>query len=205
MHTPAPPRNDAEFRLYYEYKRRKMIALVSAMGGGKINDPELVAEVGWYRFYPHWSDCRNPGGYLRSCIVSALRDEQRAMRNDLRITCVGTSEEDFAAVVPAHRLLSNRRPARQLVGLDPSDPELVAALASLSDEHRAVLVLAHELEQGERSYAELAEILGITRAAAAMRLNRAHARLRRILPDGYPKERHERLRAAWNLEERSAP
>jgi hypothetical protein len=35
-----------------------------------------------------------------------------------------------------------------------------------------------------------------------MRLMRAHARLGRILPDGYPEERYERLREAWNLEER---
>jgi DNA-directed RNA polymerase specialized sigma24 family protein len=181
-----------------------MIALVSALGGDKIDDPEQIAENGWRRFYPHWADCPAPEGYLWKCVVSAVRDEQRATAKAPRITCVGTSEEDFVAAVPGYLLMRDQRPPGPPPGQDPFDPELAAALASLSDEHRAVLVLAHELEE-ERPAAEIAQILGISRPAASMRLNRAHARLRRILPDGYLGERHERLRAAWNLEERPAP
>jgi DNA-directed RNA polymerase specialized sigma24 family protein len=176
-----------------------MIALVRALGGDKIYDPEQVAEDGWHRFYPHWADCRNPEGYLRKCVVSAVRDEQRATAEAPWTKCVGVSEERFGAAVPGSQLVRGQRPPGPPPGQDPFDPELAAALASLSDEHRAVLVLAHELEE-ERPTAEIAQILGISRPAASMRLNRAHARLRRILPDGYLEERHERLRAAWNLE-----
>src|SRR5260370_10691195 len=143
-------------------------------------------------------------GYLVTCVVSAVRDKQRAIRDAPRVTCVGTSEEDFAAAVPGYLLMSDQRPSRPPAGQDPHDPELAAALASLSDEHREVLALAHELEE-ERPPAEIARLLGISRPAASMRLTRAHARLGRILPDGYLEERHERLRAAWNLEESPSP
>jgi DNA-directed RNA polymerase specialized sigma24 family protein len=141
------------------------------------------------------------GGYLVTCVASAARDKQRVMRGAPRVTCVGTSEEDFAAAVPGYLLMSDQRSSRPPAGQDPHDPELAAALASLSDEHRAVLALAHEFEE-ERSSAEIAGLLGISRPAASMRLMRAHTRLGRILPDGYPEERYERLREAWNLEER---
>ena len=124
-----------------------MIALVSALGGDKIYDPEQIAENGWHRFYPHWADCPAPGGYLRKCVVSAVRDEQRAIAKAPRITCVGASEEDFAAAVPAgYLLMRDQQPSGPPAGQDPFDPELAAALALLSDEHRTVLVLAHELE-----------------------------------------------------------
>jgi DNA-directed RNA polymerase specialized sigma24 family protein len=202
--TARRPRSDDEFRLFYGGLRNRMVALVSALAGDMIPDPEQAAENGWHRFYPHWAKCPAPEVYLRKCVVSEVRDQQRAMLKTPQTTAVGISEEDFAAAVPGSRLLRDQRPAGPPPGREPSDPELAAALTSLSDEQRAVLVLAHELEE-ERRPAEVAQILGISRPNASMRLLRAHAQLRRILPDGYLEERHERLRAAWNLEERPAP
>ena len=79
------------------------------------------------------------------------------------------------------------------MGFDPRDPELTGALASLSDKLRAVVVLDTELNPGERSVAEIAEILQINRVTAHMRLKRAYARLRQILPDSYLEERQARL------------
>lgn len=198
---PNPPRSEADFRLFYPYARPKMIALARTVDGDKIDDPEEAAQEGWRRFWPHWADCSEPGGYLVRCVVSAVRDKQRAIRDAPRATCVGTSEEDFAAAVPGDLLISDLQPSWPPADEDPHDPELAVALASLSDE---VLALAHELEE-ERPTAEIAGLLGISRPAASMRLMRAHARLDRILPDGYPEERHERLRATWDLEERPSP
>jgi len=198
---PKPPRGEADFRLFYRYARSKMIALAWTIDGVNIDDPEEAAQEGWRRFWPHWADCPEPGGYLVKCVVSAVRDKQRARRDAPQITCVGTSEADFAAAVPGYLLMSDQQPSVPPAAQDPHDPELVTALASLSGEHREVLILAHELKE-ERPTAEIALLLGISRPAASMRLMRAHARLRRILPDGYAEERHERLRAAWNLEER---
>jgi RNA polymerase sigma factor (sigma-70 family) len=201
---PEPPRGKADFCLFYLHARSRMIALARTIGGDKIGDPEDAAQEGWTRFWPHWADCESPGGYLAMCVMSAVRDRQRAIHDAPRATSVGISGEDFAAAVPRYSLMSDQRPSRPPAGQDPHDPELAAALASLSDKDRAVLVLAHELEE-ERPAAEIAQILGIRRPAASMRLHRAHARLRRILPDGYPEERHEQPRAAWNLEERPSP
>ena len=72
---PPPPYSDASFRLFYERERPKMIALVGAMSGDKIYDPEQTAENGWHRFYPYWKNCDNPSAYLRRCIVNAVWDE----------------------------------------------------------------------------------------------------------------------------------
>jgi hypothetical protein len=60
----------------------------------------------------------------------------------------------------------------------------------------AVLVLAYELEPGQRSVAEIAQMLGINRVAAHMRLKRARARLRKILGEGYPAGRRGARRPA---------
>ena len=201
---PEPPRSEADFYLFYFYARNGMIALARTIGRDKIGDPEDAAQEGWTRFWPHWVDCESPGGYLAMCVVRAVRDRQRAMRKAPPATSVGISEEDFAAAVPGNLLMRDQRSSRLAEGQDSHDPELAAALASLSDKDRAVLVLAHELEE-ERPAAEIAQILGISRPAASMRLLRAHARLRRILPDGYREERHEEPQAAWNLEERPSP
>jgi DNA-directed RNA polymerase specialized sigma24 family protein len=170
-----------------------MIALVGAMSGDRIYDPEQTAENGWHRFYPHWKDCDNPWAYLRCCVVNIARDELRAMREAPRIE---QADDSFAEHLPY--------PAPPLMGFDPWDPELTNALASLSDKLRAAAVLDTELNPGERSVAEIAEILQINRVTAHMRLKRAYARLRQILPEGYLEERQARLRATGGLEERSA-
>jgi len=201
---PPAPRSDEEFRLYYYEDRDRMIALAAALGGDRLRDPELVAEDGWYRFYPHWADCPQPTAYLRRCVVSAVRDKQRAMRGDPVVTLAGVSEEDFAAAGAGPGLRDDRQ-AAGLAGRDPCDPVLAAALASLSDADREVLVFAYELEPGQRSVAELAQILEINRVAAHMRLTRAQDRLGKILGEGYPAERRERLQEAWKLTERPGP
>ena len=69
MDIPPPPRSGASFRPFYERERPKMIALVGAMSGDRIYDPEQTAENGWHRFYPYWKDCDNPQAYLRRCVV----------------------------------------------------------------------------------------------------------------------------------------
>lgn len=166
--------------------------------------PEDAAQEGWTRFWPHWADSPDPGGYLVRCAVSAVRDKQRATRSTPPVTYVGASEQDFVSALVASLRISDQRSSVPSADQDPHDPELAAALASLSDEDREVLALAHQLEE-KRPTAEIARLLGISRPAASMRLMRAHARLDRILPADYPEERHERLRAAWNLEERPSP
>lgn len=181
-----------------------MIGLAAALGGDRLRDPELVAENGWYRFYPHWADCPEPAAYLRRCVVSAVRDEQRAMRGAPLITLAGVSEEDFAAA-GARPWLPDDPQAAGLAGRDLPDPVLADALASLSDADREVLLLAYELESGQRPVAEIAQILEINRVTAHMRLKRAQARLGEALGEGYPAERRTRLQEAWKLAEGPGP
>jgi DNA-directed RNA polymerase specialized sigma24 family protein len=202
---PPPPRGDGEFREFYRDERPRTIGLVAALSGDRIRDPEQVAENAWSDFYPHWADCPAPGGYLRQCVVSAVRDEQRKMRRAPAETLAGVSEDDFTEAGFGPWLRDTPRRPGPAAGRDPFDPALAAALASLSDTDREVLVLAYELEPGQRTVVELAAILEVNRVAAHMRLSRAHARLGKLLGEGYPADRLERLQEALTLRERPAP
>jgi len=77
------------------------------------------------------------------------------------------------------RALAARR--TEVCRSDPADrdvPEVDAALARISDEHRVILLLKyHE----NLSYDEIAEVLGVPAGTVASRLNRARAELRSAL------------------------
>jgi DNA-directed RNA polymerase specialized sigma24 family protein len=206
VEIPPPPRGDDSFRVFYQHQRGKMIALAIALGGNRLFDPEQTAQNGWQRFYPHWTDCDKPAAYLRTCVSSAVKDELRALGNPPVILHAGDFSEGFVQVsadrgpgFPATRPAVAENPWKSW------DPPLAAALASLSDKLRAVVVLDNELAPGERTAAEIAGILRINPVTARMRLKRAYDRLRQLLPDGYLEERSKRLRDAGGLEERSAP
>jgi DNA-directed RNA polymerase specialized sigma24 family protein len=212
VEIPPPPRGDDSFREFYRHERGAMIALASAMSGRRLHDPEQTAQDSWQRFYPHWADCDNPASYLRKCVSSVVRDELRALGTPPVIVHADALSDGYV-YVPAHAdqghlLPGPRRPAaggEARSSWTSWDPPLAAAIASLSDRLREVVVLDTELHPGERPVAEIASILGIGRVAAHMRLKRAYAQLGRHLPEGYLEERRERLRDAGGLEERSAP
>jgi DNA-directed RNA polymerase specialized sigma24 family protein len=199
---PPPPRDDDGFRAFYRCERGQVIALAVGRGGGLLYDPEQTAEKGWQRFYPYWAVCDSPVGLLRTCVLSAVRDELRALGDPPAIVHAGDFSEGFAHVPAGSGGLPAPHPQEFWKSWDPP---LAAALASLSGKLREAVLLDAELNPGERTVAEIAQILGISRVAAHMRLNRAYARLRQLLPDGYLEERRERLRGTGSLEERSAP
>ena len=72
-----------------------MIALVGAMSGDKIYDPEQTAENGWHRFYPYRKDSDNPSAYLRRCVVNALWDELETMRDAPRMTLIELGDDSL--------------------------------------------------------------------------------------------------------------
>ncbi len=82
----------------------------------------------------------------------------------------------------------------------PWDPELRDALELLSPRLREAVLLDTELTPKHRSVREIAEILGISRVAAHMRLKRAYVQLREILPDHYLELRKVRRRGQEGLE-----
>jgi hypothetical protein len=82
MDIPPPPRDEWSFREFYTARRARMIGLVRVQAAGWVSDPELVAEDGWCKFFPHWKDCEYPDAYVRVCMVGAANDALRAVRSE---------------------------------------------------------------------------------------------------------------------------
>lgn len=187
MAAPPPPRDEYSFAEFYRSHRAKMIGYVRVQVAGRVPDPELVAEEGWIRFFPHWEDCEYPGAYLRQCMNSAAnealsrtRSEPPTLSSDEKPGLVGAAEAAACG-------LAETGPDDK-----PFDPELTAALQRLSPRLREFVLLDAELNPGERSVAEIAGILGIKRSAAYARKNRARAALRKLLPPDYLEVRAKR-------------
>lgn len=182
MDIPPPPRDEWSFREFYMARRARMIGLVRVQAAGKVSDPELVAEEGWSKFFPHWKDCEHPDAYVRKCMISAANDALRAASAERRACSPGREPRS-----------ASPRPPTDLDD-KPWDPELTGALQRLSPKLREFVLLDTELNLGERPVAEIAEILGISRTAAFNRRQRAYADLRRLLPADYLELRKARRR-----------
>ncbi len=183
---PPPPRDRQAFDPFYRHRRRMMIGFVKAFTSGKLKDPEAVAHEGWRKFHCHWPDCDKPDEYLRTCMTSAARD---ALRDAARQpgTC---SLDAFADGEPA---LDKQSPLPTVDRLDdPWDPDLRAAFDRLDDRLREVVLLDTELPPGQRSNAEIGEILGIHRSTVGRRKKEAYHQLAAWLPEDYPQRRSER-------------
>lgn len=182
MDIPPPPRDEWSFREFYTARRARMIGLVRVQAAGRVSDPELVAEEGWCKFFRHWKDCERPDVYVRKCMVSAANDALRVASSERRACSPG--QESGSALPGPPPDLDDK----------PWDPELTGALQRLSPKLREFVLLDTELNLGERSVAEIAEILGISRTAAFNRRRRAYAKLRRLLPANYLELRKARQR-----------
>jgi DNA-directed RNA polymerase specialized sigma24 family protein len=200
MDIPAPPRDEWSFREFYTARRARMIGLVRVQTAGKVSDPELVAEEGWCKFFPHWEDCRHPDAYVRQCMISAAND---ALRKAISEPRTYSMDEEPAFAPTASASGSHHLPA----DLDdkPWDPALTGALQQLSPKLREFVLLDAELNLGERSVAEIAEILHIGRTAAYARRKRAYMELRRLLPANYLELRTARRRGRGGVEGWSKP
>jgi DNA-directed RNA polymerase specialized sigma24 family protein len=180
MTVPAPPRDEPSFAEFYRSHRAKMIGYVRVQATGRVHDPELVAEEGWVKFFPHWENCEYPGAYLRQCMISAANDALNRTRAEPPTYSSDDKPEMVSAAVAA-----GRGPIEAGPDDKPYDPELTAALQRLSPKLREFVLLDTELNLGERSVSEIAGILGIKRSAAYARKNRAYAALRKLLPPDY--------------------
>jgi RNA polymerase sigma factor (sigma-70 family) len=183
---PPPPRGSQAFDSFYLHRRNRMIGLVRSLTSGELKDPEAVASEGWRRFYRHWENCEKPDAYLPSCMISAVRDALReaAKQPD---TC---SLDAFAGGEPAR---DEQSPLPTVDPLDdPWDPDLRAAVDRLEDRLREVVLLDAELPSGQRSNAEIGEILGVHRATVGRRKKEAYRLLAAWLPEDYPQRRSGR-------------
>jgi len=149
------------FADFYAANRRSLLAALALT----LRDRELARDAaaeGMARAYQHWAKVgayRNPSGWAYRAglnwATSRLRKFRRERPSD-------TAEEPTA-----------RRE-------DPADPDLEAALANLSVDQRAVVVLRYHLDWSE---AATAEALEIAPGTVKSRLNRALTVLRSNLRD----------------------
>jgi RNA polymerase sigma-70 factor (ECF subfamily) len=147
-------------------------------------------------FRRHW-----PGAWRAAFAVTGRRAAADDVAQDAferAFAALGRFDDGRAFAPWLHRIVVNRaldlvRAERRLVGLEAAgelaaaaddapggDPAALAALAGLSPERRAVMVLRHLL-----GYAppEIAEVLGVPVGTVHSRLARALADLRRELGD----------------------
>lgn len=153
------------FSEFYEHHRASVFAALTATLG----DPDLAADAtdeAMTRAYARWgqvSHFANPSGWVYRVGLNWARGLLRRHRLHRAKRHLLATED---ATNPAVR-----------------DPELAAALASLSLEHRAVVVLRHLLDW---SVEQTADALDIPEGTVKSRLSRALDQLASALDAGHP-------------------
>ena len=154
------------FEQLYAAERDGLLRLAVLVGGDRGRAEDAVAEA-FARVYPKWraGGIERPALYLRRAVLNQLTGGFR-------------------------RRAVERREAERLWGDDRGEPvldvalsdraTLVEALAGLSEEHRAVLVLRY---YEDRTEAEIAAVLDVPAGTVKSRCARALARLRDLLEE----------------------
>jgi RNA polymerase sigma-70 factor (sigma-E family) len=141
------------FAALFGRERVAMVRLAVLLVGSEAQAEELVQDA-FATVYLRWDRVQNPGGYLRRCVVNGARSVQR------------------------RRALDRRRPAERPAAAEPEARELLDALAALSIERRAVVVL--RFYEG-MTQEEIAEALDVRLGTVKSRLHRGLAELREAL------------------------
>ncbi|MCG3132533.1 MAG: ECF RNA polymerase sigma factor SigW [Phycisphaerae bacterium] len=155
-------------RAFYEQHADRIYALTLRMTGRAEDAFDLTQDT-FLRAFQQFAnfDARAAAGtwLYRIAVNETLqffrrRDRERAHLETSRSEATGRTDDEAAA------------PAA------PAETDVSAALADLSLEHRAVLILKY---QTGLDYAEIAEVLDCAPGTVASRLNRARSELRRLL------------------------
>ena len=147
-----------DFEAFYRRTWRDAVRWASALTGS-VAAGEDIAQEAFARVGSRFGSIDNAGGYLRTTIVNLARDDRRAARRraarELRV--VGASTDP-----------------------DPPDgePRLLAALATLSYDQRAALVLRYWADWDE---AAIADALGCRPATVRSHAKRGLDALRRAI------------------------
>lgn len=181
-------RDPDAFRACYELTSRLLISVAYALMGNRV-DAEDAAQDAYLALVRAAPELRGDGRSLRAWLVRATRNAAID-----RLRARGRRPEQLRADLSAPD--SSRG---VLVGPDdvpeaemPLDPEMLAALDLLTTDQRSVLVLRHVVGL---SGGEVAQVLGISRAAVyalcaraerAMRTTLSGARSRRLDPSESP-------------------
>ncbi len=154
--TQDPPEAKALAASTYEAHASRLMALAAALVGPS-NAEDVVADAVLRAMNSHgWSQVQNHGAYLTRAVVNEAKASYRsAMRREAR-------ERRFAA--------------SRTVAHDPDPvPELLAALAALPMQQRAVTFLTY---WSDLTPAGVADELGIAEGTVRKHLARARANLR---------------------------
>jgi RNA polymerase sigma-70 factor (sigma-E family) len=138
-------------------QRTEMVRLAHLIVGSNALAEEVVQEA-FVRLRDRWDGLDNPGGYLRSMVVNAAREQLR--RRGV--------EQRYATTLARDHLVTG----------DREIDETWTAVCRLPERQRAVLALRFYEDLPE---AEIAEILGCRVGTVKSNLHRALQRLRREL------------------------
>lgn len=160
-------RKAAVSELYMAHHRR-LVGLASLLADDRGSAEEVVQEA-FLALYRQWRVLRDPSaavGYLNRCVVNGGRNRVRRIRR-------------FAAVVQQLPSGSEVLASAEHAALGHEESDRVrAAIRSLPQRQREVIVLRYYLDQSE---AEIAEILGVSRGTVKSHASRGLATLARQL------------------------
>lgn len=154
----ASAQADLDGEVYAEHAGR-LVALAAVLAGPAAAEDVVADAVVRALSSPSWPGVRDHGAYLSRAVVNEVRSaHRRALRRELR----------------------ERRAAVPGIVDGPTDPvpELMAALAVLTVQQRAVVVLTY---WADLTPAVVADHLGTSEGTVRKQLARARARLRKEL------------------------
>ncbi|MBA3983636.1 MAG: sigma-70 family RNA polymerase sigma factor [Acidimicrobiia bacterium] len=156
--TPSPDGSEAEpFADFYRQRWHDAARWATALVGDRARGEELAQDA-FIRIQSRFALLDNPEGYLRRTVVNLARESHRSSaRRKWRERTNADREESSADVA---------------TGIDP---ELLAALARLPHDQRAVLVLRYWADWDETS---IAESLGCQRSTVRSHAKRGLDQLR---------------------------
>jgi RNA polymerase sigma-70 factor, ECF subfamily len=161
IRVAMPKLRQDDFATFYRVNRPEVARAVTATIGDRDLAEEATDEA-FARAYARWrnvSKADNPNGWVYRVALNWSVDQLRHRRRG--------------------RLRTRSMPAGPVIDPEPI-PEVIAALAGLSTDHRAVVVLRVWLDWSET---EVASALNIPRGTVKSRLARALEQLREVLGD----------------------
>jgi RNA polymerase sigma-70 factor (sigma-E family) len=160
------------FDRFYVESYEDMVRLARALAGSPQHAEDLVQDA-FVRMHRHWGSVREPGPYLRRCVVNACRSHHRRVGRERRHT-VASDMNSGAGLAGEHLSLLRLELPDDQSRADDAD-ELAGPLASLPYRQRAAIVLRYYADLPD---AEVATALGCRVGTVASLVHRALERLR---------------------------
>ncbi|HEV3149355.1 MAG TPA: sigma-70 family RNA polymerase sigma factor [Acidobacteriaceae bacterium] len=177
--TVAPTAGDTRFRALVEEHAPMVFRTLLRLLGTREGLDDLAQDcfLRLYRALPAFRGEALVSTYLYRIVVNVAQDElRRRHREERPLTSLADEAEDWG-----DRLRHPSRNAEEQLLEREFAEGVERALAQLSSVQRAVLVLYH---QEERSYEQIAAVLGMPIGTVRTHLHRGRARLRELIGTG---------------------